>query len=285
MGGEFSGEPGPMIAFRYYGGKNAHLSWLLPLLPNDDSVDHYVEPYAGSLAVLLNRKKAPCETVNDVHDRVVNFFKVLRTEKLRLIRAVNATPYAETEFYRAVEPSSDEFEDARRFSICLSFGMGYGIGKSQSFRIQTNSPQYSSPSRAARNRTKDWMQVIERILDCQITCRPALDLLQIIDAKGVLIYLDPTYLPETRNAVSYTHEMTRKDHVRLLSEISRPDRKSRIAISGYGSSLYDRFLFRKGWIKHEQSVRCMVAKDKKERTEVVWMNYDPVLQDLFAEAR
>ena len=33
-----------VIAFRYYGGKNSHLSWLLPLLPEDDSVEHYVEP-------------------------------------------------------------------------------------------------------------------------------------------------------------------------------------------------------------------------------------------------
>ncbi|MDI6897675.1 MAG: DNA adenine methylase [Methanocella conradii] len=46
--------PGRKIAFGWYGGKYSHLNWLLPLLPY---THHYCEPFGGSAAVLLNRRR------------------------------------------------------------------------------------------------------------------------------------------------------------------------------------------------------------------------------------
>ena len=65
-----------LIPFGWYGGKFSHLDWLLPLLPE---CHHYCEPFAGSGAVLLNRKPSKVETYNDLDGEVVNFFKVLRS--------------------------------------------------------------------------------------------------------------------------------------------------------------------------------------------------------------
>lgn len=38
----------------------------------------YVEPYAGSAAVLFGKPRSPVEIINDIDDQVVNFFRVLR---------------------------------------------------------------------------------------------------------------------------------------------------------------------------------------------------------------
>src|SRR3954454_20796512 len=89
-----------LIAFGWYGGKFSHLDWLLPLLPE---CHHYCEPYAGSGAVLLNRKPSLVETYNDLDGEVVNFFKVLRKEKNKLVEAIGLTPFSREEFALACE--------------------------------------------------------------------------------------------------------------------------------------------------------------------------------------
>ena len=79
------------IAFGWYGGKYSHLDWLLPLLPE---TKHYCEPFGGSAAVLVNRPPAPVETYNDVDGELVNFFRVLRDDKEKLLEAIGLTPLA-----------------------------------------------------------------------------------------------------------------------------------------------------------------------------------------------
>ena len=105
-----------LIPFGWYGGKFSHLDWLLPLLPD---CHHYCEPFAGSGAVLLNRGPSPVETFNDLDGEVVNFFRVLRGEKERLIEAIGLTPFAREEFALACEISPDlsGLERARRFYV------------------------------------------------------------------------------------------------------------------------------------------------------------------------
>lgn len=112
--GTLNGEK--LIPFGWYGGKFSHLSWLLPLLPK---CHHYCEPFAGSGAVLLNRMPSPVETYNDLDGEVVNFFRVLRDEKDRLVEAIGLTPFSREEFALAckLDPSLPPLERARRFLV------------------------------------------------------------------------------------------------------------------------------------------------------------------------
>ena len=84
-----------LILFGWYGGKYSHLDWLLPLLPE---CHHYCEPFAGSAAVLLNRKPSPIETYNDLDGEVCNFFRVLREQGDELTRVIALTPFSREEF-------------------------------------------------------------------------------------------------------------------------------------------------------------------------------------------
>jgi hypothetical protein len=106
-----------LIAFGWYGGKYSHLEWLLPLLPE---CHHYCEPFGGSAAVLLNRSPSPVETFNDIDGEIVNFFRVLRNNKNRLLRAITLTPFSREEFFIACSMNGGKIsnlERARRFFI------------------------------------------------------------------------------------------------------------------------------------------------------------------------
>ena len=64
--------------FPWFGGKSrvAHIVW-----DRFGDVDNYVEPFAGSLAVLLGRPHRPqTETVNDMDCMLANFWRAVKTD-------------------------------------------------------------------------------------------------------------------------------------------------------------------------------------------------------------
>jgi hypothetical protein len=64
--------------FPWFGGKSrvSHLVW-----DRFGNVPNYVEPFAGSLAVLLGRESAPrVETVNDIDCWIANFWRALQSD-------------------------------------------------------------------------------------------------------------------------------------------------------------------------------------------------------------
>lgn len=70
---------------KYPGAKYRLANWIVNNMP-EHSV--YLEPYAGSLSVLLNKPRCHIETVNDLHGEVVNFFRVLRDNPHELKRLI-----------------------------------------------------------------------------------------------------------------------------------------------------------------------------------------------------
>src|SRR5690606_31014690 len=96
------------IAFGWYGGKYSHIDWLLPLLPE---TQHYCEPFGGSAAVLVNRKPSPVETYNDIDGELVNFFRVLREDKDKLLEVIGLTPFSREEFELAIQEPTKGLSD------------------------------------------------------------------------------------------------------------------------------------------------------------------------------
>jgi len=70
------GKPKLKAPFPWFGGKSrvAHLVW-----ERFGDVPNYVEPFAGSLAVMLARPHAPrIETVNDLDCFIANFWRAVQ---------------------------------------------------------------------------------------------------------------------------------------------------------------------------------------------------------------
>jgi DNA adenine methylase len=86
--------------FAYYGGKTTLAGRIADLLPEHR---HYVEPFAGSLAVLLAKPPSPMETVNDLDGNLMTFWRVLREQPDDLARVCALTPHSRAEHQAAYD--------------------------------------------------------------------------------------------------------------------------------------------------------------------------------------
>lgn len=261
-------------SFRWFGGKNSQLDFILPKLIQNPG--HFAEPFCASLAILLNREPAPCETINDLNPRIMNFYRVLRERPIALIRSIKLTPYSQEEFEISRIRADESLEEARRFFIRtqMEFSSIHSATSSR-MRIQTKAPQYSSPPHQMQNSVRNFRQIAARLLRVQMPGpMDGIKLIEQLDSPDCHIYCDPTYLHETRiSRHAYEFEMSDMDHRRLL-DVCRASR-ARIAVSGYASTMYDEFFRRNCWVRFEYSVRSTSGQTKGARTEVLWTNYDP----------
>ena len=263
-----------LIAFGWYGGKFSHLSWLLPLLPQSE---HYCEPFGGSAAVLLNRYPSPIETYNDLDGEVVNFFKVLRDQRDKLIEAIGLTPFSREEFSIActLDPELEPLERARRFyvrarQVRTGLAQKASIGRWANCKLTSRAGMSGVISR--------WLgavdalpEIAERLLRVQIENRPALDVINLYDSPVTLFYCDPPYIHETRtDANAYGYEMTDKQHRQLAEELDKVEGK--VAISNYECELMNELYPPPKWEKVVAPERT-IHSTKGTRAEVLWINY------------
>lgn len=252
---------------KYPGAKNRIASWICSFIPEHDV---YLEPFAGSLAVFFNKRPARIETLNDLDGEVVNYFRVLRDKPQELIAKLRLTPFARDEYNNAFEINEDDsdVERARKFAVKCWQGFGCSNLYKNGFR---SSQQKNSP-----HCTKEWRELPERLveaskrlLNAQIENLPAIEIIQRYNTADVFMYVDPPYLLSTRKQYLYKHEMTDAEHEELLKLLLK--HPGRVLISGYENEMYNDYLAR--WHKEKKKAQ---AEKGLIRTEVLWMNYEPM---------
>lgn len=250
----------------YYGGKTTLADRIAALLPPHE---HYVEPYAGSLAVLLAKRPARMETVNDLDKDLMTFWRVLRDRPEDLERVCALTPHSRAEHLAAYEDATDELEQARRVWVRLTQGRS-GTMRRTGWRYYVN-PSGSSISMAAylEAYVERLAHAAQRLHAVSLECRPALE---VIAAYGqhddVLLYVDPPYLGSTR-ARNYRHEMsTAAEHLELADALNAA--RAAVVLSGYDSPLYLEAYA--GWHRHEIATGTGQGHEWSARTEVLWSN-------------
>ena len=251
----------------YPGSKWKMADFIIKLMPEHST---YVEPFFGSGAVFFNKPKAKVETINDMDSRIVNFFKVCREQPNELIEKLQLTPLSREEYKASYETSSDSLEDARRLMIRCWQAIGAKTSDITGWRslIDSNGPNTTKEWREVGTRVAD---VANRLKDAQIEHQDAIKLLDRYNRKGVLTYVDPPYLLETRSKRHYKHEYTDADHEELLDCLV--DFKGYVILSGYENDMYNSWL--KGWHKEYFSTN---GEAGSKREEVLWMNFKPAGQ-------
>lgn len=263
--------------FPYYGGKMSVASQIVDLLP---SHQHYVEPFAGSLSVLLAKPSARFETVNDLHGELMTFWRVLRDRSDELARACALTPHSRAEYAAAADLApGDDLEVARRVWVRLSQSRSGLLGKKTGWRFYID-PAGSSSSMPdyLSGYLRRIAAAAERLHSVSLECRPALEVIESYGSCAeVCLYVDPPYLGTTRNGTNYAHEMpSTTEHEQLLEALLRA--RAAVVLSGYASDLYDNALTQ--WSRVEISSFNGNALGAGTRTEVVWSNREigqPVL--------
>lgn len=269
--------------FAYYGGKTTLAERIVATFPEHR---HYVEPFAGSLAVLLAKPPAMFETVNDLDGRLVTFWRVLRDRADDLARVCALTPHARSEHQAAYDYDAadlDELEVARRVWVCLTQGRGNTLRRTGWRHFQnpgtrgpTSMPDYLS-SYVERQRA-----AAGRLAHVSLECRDAVEVVRDYGKHPeVLIYADPPYLGSTRSSRQYLVEMSHEaEHRKLAAALN--DCRAAVVLSGYHSPLYDELF--DGWHAvefHTYTGQGNHAADANHRrVEVLWSNR-PLERNLF----
>lgn len=254
--------------FVYYGGKQRIAAAIAALLPEHT---HYVEPYAGSLAVLLAKAPTRMETVNDLDGDLMLFWRVLRERPEDLARACALTPHARAERALALGRGEDlpDLERARRVWVCLTQGRT-GTLRTTGWRFDASDTAHTSMPRRLAGYVDRLGEVAARLARVSLECRPALEVIAAYGGKrNTLLYLDPPYLGAVRER-NYRHEMrTEAEHRALADALDAC--AATVVVSGYACDLYDRELFA-GWHRHELTAATSQGGTWKDRVEVLWSN-------------
>ncbi len=264
-------------ALRWHGGKWLLAPWIISFFPRHRV---YVEPFGGAASVLLRKPRTHAEIYNDLDDDVVNLFRVLQDPQRggALVQLLELTPFARTEFELGWDPTNDQVEQARRLIIRSFMGFGSNAHSDKGRGHKTTGFRANS-SRSGTTPAADWANypgflpdIIGRLRGVIIERRPAVQVMQAHDGARTLHYVDPPYLPETRNRANpydpkrhYRHELTVDDHVALLEELQQLE--GMVVLSGYPAPLYDDALV--GWTRFEREA---LADGARPRIEVVWIN-------------
>ena len=204
---------------------------IVPLIPKHMV---YVEPFAGSCAVLF-KKPYPAvtniehygEVINDTNKDLINFFTVLRDNGEALCEKLALTLYSEEEYRRSKVMEGDDLERARRYyvRVMTAFGNVPHAGWKRSLKYRNFAMTYY-------NKVNALPEYIDRMRHVAIACDDALKVMDQFDSPQTLFYLDPPYInTHQRDYKGYTREhyeqlldkMQQMQGACLLSNYPQPD--------------------------------------------------------------
>lgn len=262
---------------KYPGSKWRIAGKLVELIPPHHT---YVEPFFGSGAVYFRKRPSNIELINDLDNDVTNLFTCIQEDSEKLARLIMSTPYSRQIYdntfkddpIRDMLLGADRYHKACQFLVRCWQGHGY---RTNGYKVGwKNDVQGRERMYALWNwyRLPDWViDIAERLRMVQIENRPALEVINRFNYDNVFMYLDPPYLLGTRTAKQYKCEMDDAEHVKLLTALLHS--RTKVMLSGYASELYTDMLA--GWRYQELQSHAEMGKP---RTEVIWMNYEPVKQ-------
>ena len=269
---------------KWHGGKNAFngklAKWIVSLMPEHV---HYVEPYAGGLAVLLNKDpEGVSEVVNDLHRGLTTFWRVLGNRRAFefMQQRLLMTPFSEPEFEQSKARLESELAGQFEPDVAADFFIVCRQSR-QGLMKDFATMSQNRVRRGMNEQVSSWLSAIEglseiheRLRRVVVFQRDALDVIRSQDGPNTLFYVDCPYLPETRSTkTDYQFEMNEAQHKELLGVLA--NLRGKFILSGYRSPLYNAAESAYGWRSAEFQIpnNASSRKTKDRKTEVVWMNY------------
>ena len=254
----------------YYGGKALLGKWINQFLPwKWDQI--YVEPYGGMSGVLHHREPVKIEIINDLNDRIINWWFAIRDHTDELIRLIKLTPISRTGFNWAKRnldnPRISPVRRALAYQIVVHQSLINGDGHPTwvlSFLKNDNKGWYNPETRM--------LALAERMQKVQLENRDAFEILDRTRRfEQALIYVDPPY--PSADSGGYRKHLRDVDVDELTFQLL--NQKGLVAISGYGDE-WDHL----GWTDlQKQHVFCGTHTVNHHnaragvRVEKLWVNW------------
>lgn len=275
--------------FPWFGGKQKLADAILALFPAHNV---YVEVFGGGGSVLLSKAPGALDVYNDLDDGLVNFFRCLRDRPDELVPLLELTPYARSEWEEARETwksIEDDVERARRWYV-IAAGSFAGFAASDNGAAgrgwggERLGRMHLSRAASTANRVDHIWRFVDRLRLVQIENLDWRSCLDRYDDLDALFYLDPPYVPETRRAGGYTHELGAEDHEELVERVLAL--QGCAIVSGYDHPIYEPLVRDGDFSKHEFGVWSTAARGQKgrardRRVEVVWAGPRAAAPNLF----
>lgn len=245
----------------YYGGKQTLAKKIISLFPKHNL---YCEPFAGGLAVLFAKEKSSVEVVNDKDWRVVNFFKVLKSNFSELKKLIDETPHSRSCHDKASYILNNPliFSNVERaWALWASCSMGFGSMIDASWGYARKK---SSCELKLNNKRNDLTEELSRRLDVvQIECRDAVKVIQSRDSEASFFYVDPPYIDCVQgHYAGYTKEQ----YGQLLECLAGI--KGKFLLSSYPSEILAEFSKKNKWKKIEMEMALSMSEIKDEKGNI-----------------
>ena len=257
----------------YYGGKQNLVSEILPLIPKSD---FYCEPFFGGGAVFWTKPKVKHETINDMDDQVINFYRIVQTDFEALEYLVKTTLHNESEHKKTKKilkglVEADDIVKACAFWVQTNISFSNKIFGGFAYSRINHVSTYTSNKILAFNK-----DLQSRLGDVEIFCRDALNVIDNKDHKDQFFYVDPPYFnSDCGHYGGYTEE----DFKNLLEKLMTI--KGKFLLSCYPSELLDNYDFK--FKKNIIQPLSVSGKHNtgKTKTEVLAGNYELEQKSLF----
>jgi len=276
------------VPFPWLGSKANMLDVILPNIPEHE---HYVEPFCGTVIVYLHKPPAKLNTLNDIDENIVNFFRVLqdRDKTRELLRRLRYTPYAKAEYRKAClllssNRNIDDITRAWAFYVAQYMGMRKSYHADPAGRLFAY--QKVIKRKTGRNyvsftyKVRSLIEIANKMQKCQILHGDGVSLMKDLDAPNVFMFIDPPYLSTTVRSQSkiYATEYNDELHTKILDFVVNA--RSKIILASYPNEMYDRLLDF-GWVRIDKMKQIVAgsysAKQKRlsNRLESLYLNYQP----------
>lgn len=242
---------------------------------------HRVIPFAGGLGEFWGwNDDGISEVINDIDREIVNFYSVLKDPKLFTEFQIQAslTPFSRVVFNAA----QININPGAMFSVDNALKTFVKCRQSMAAAGRSFAPTCVNRTRSGMNaNVSAYISAVDGLYDVHLRLRRVLvenlDFRVILlknDGASTLFYLDPPYLPTTRQSKKlYQHEMTEQDHKEMLDIITASGFKSKVMLSGYTNDLYNGRL--SAWNRFEKTLpnQMSAASTKDKEIEVIWYNF------------
>lgn len=254
----------------YYGGKQMMLRHILPLIPEHHT---YVEPFFGGGAVFWGKAPSAAEVVNDINNRLITFYKVLKYDIDELQRLIDDTFHSRAQHRETdVEYESGEEEISNVLRMAWAVWVQTNMSFSSVIGGGFGFDRYGKCALKIYNKKKlltDAYQ--ERMKKVTIESYDVLKVMKAYDAPDAFFYLDPPYVSSEQG---HYDGYTEADFRRLLEFCA--NMKGKFLLSSYPEPALLEYRERLGWNSSDQTRKVAVdgkRQGSKEKVECLTWNY------------
>lgn len=250
----------------YYGGKQKMLEYILPLIPKHNV---YVEPFFGGGAVFFAKPPSKIEFINDLDDRVVNFYFVLKTKFNELKQMADASLHSDYWYNKSKEILNNKsYSDVER-----AFAFWYNVNNAYNSDLNggLSFGKYSNKSNLFQNKKNRFtIHLSQRLENTTILNRDAIKVIEQLDGEETFFFIDPPYVSANMGHYDF---YTKDEFLNLINTLKNV--KGKFLLTTYDEPELKELANEMNWkqIKIEMQLSASGKKAAK-KIEVITMNYN-----------